>query len=101
MEMKSILLAFVLLSFIAPSFAGVVKCEKLRWKLIEKGTPATYRGSIKAGSADYIEIEVRSSRRIIGQDTAFPNGGGNWEMYVYGDIDIRKQHKEKFYCHKY
>ena len=100
MKILALPILFIVL-FSTPAFAELVKCENLRWKLVTKGTPATYRGSIKAGSADYIELEVRRRNKIIAQDSAYPNGGGNWEMLVYGDSNIIKSHKEKFYCHKY
>ena len=76
----------------------VVKCQNLRWKLIEKGTPATYRGSVKAGSAKVLDIEIRNSKGIIGQTKAFPNAGGNWQARVWGDYRIKRSHRVKIYC---
>ena len=81
--------------------ADAVKCEKLRWKIVQTGTPAIYRGSVKAGTADVIYIEVRKSNKVIGQSMGFPNPAGTWEIVVYGDRDIKKKYGEKFICAKY
>lgn len=95
------ILVSILAMFLTSSFADVVKCQDLRWKLTAKGTPGIYRGYVKAGSVDVIHVEVRNSSRVIGQGMGFPNPGGNWEIYVYGDYNIKKSHREKFYCEKF
>ena len=79
----------------------IVECENLRWKLAVAGKPAIYRGTVEPGVVDVIYIEVRSGRGLIGQNYGFPNPGGSWEVMVWGDYNIRKSHKEKFYCEKY
>ena len=79
----------------------VVDCENLKWKLAVSGTPATYRGTVDPGTVDVIYIEVRSGRDLIGQNYGFTNPGGSWEVMVWGDYNIRRNHKEKFYCEKY
>ena len=79
----------------------VVECEDLEWRLAVRGRPATYRGTIKPGSADIIYIEVRKGHNLIGQNFAFPNPGGAWEVMVWGDQLIRRNHREKFLCEKY
>ena len=79
----------------------IVECEKLKWKLTVAGRPAIYRGTVEPGTADVIYVEVRSSRGLIGQNYGFPNPGGTWEIMVWGDSNIRKGHREKFYCEKY
>jgi hypothetical protein len=79
----------------------VVDCEKLKWKLAVSGTPATYRGTVDQGTVDVIYVEVRGSRGLIGQNYGFTNPGGSWEIMVWGDYNIRRKHKEKFYCEKY
>jgi len=79
----------------------VVDCENLKWKLSVSGTPATYRGTVDPGSVDVIYVEVRSGRNLIGQNYGFTNPGGSWEVMVWGDYNIRRKHKEKFYCEKY
>lgn len=78
--------------------AGVVECENLRWKLSRKGRPATYRGTLKAGSVDVIYVEVRNSAGLIGQGMGFPNPSGTWEIVVWGDYRIKNSHREWFYC---
>ena len=95
------IIVFTLALFVAgPAFSKVVDCVDLRWKLVKQGRPAIYRGSVKPGSAVHLQIEVRNKTRIIGQASAVPNGGGNWQMRVWGDYNIKKRHKERFYCHK-
>ena len=79
----------------------VVDCENLKWKLAVSGTPATYRGTVDPGTVDVIYVEVRSGRGLIGQNYGFTNPGGSWEVMVWGDYNIRRKHKEKFYCEKY
>ncbi len=79
----------------------VVDCEDLEWRLAVRGQPATYRGSIKPGSADIVYIEVRKGLELIGQNFAFPNPGGAWEVMVWGDHYIKRTHREKFHCEKY
>jgi hypothetical protein len=79
----------------------VVDCENLKWKLAVSGTPATYRGTVDPGTVDVIYVEVRSGRDLIGQNYGFTNPGGSWEVMVWGDYNIRRKHKEKFYCEKY
>lgn len=79
----------------------IVECEKLKWRLAVTGKPAIYRGTVEPGSVDVIYVEVRSSRGLIGQNYGFPNPGGSWEIMVWGDYNIRKGHREKFYCEKY
>lgn len=79
----------------------VVECKDLEWRLAVRGQPATYRGTIKPGSADIIYIEVRKGHRLVGQNFAFPNPGGAWEVMVWGDHLIKRSHREKFYCEKY
>ena len=79
----------------------VVDCANLKWKLAVSGTPATYRGTVDAGTVDVIYVEVRSGRSLIGQNYGFTNPGGSWEVMVWGDYNIRRKHKEKFYCEKY
>lgn len=79
----------------------IVECENLKWKLTVAGRPAVYRGSVESGSVDVIYVEVRSGRGLIGQNFGFTNPGGTWEIMVWGDYNIRKSHKEKFYCEKY
>ena len=79
----------------------VVDCENLKWKLAVSGTPATYRGTVEPGTVDVIYVEVRGNRGLIGQNYGFTNPGGSWEIMVWGDYNIRRKHKEKFYCEKY
>jgi hypothetical protein len=79
----------------------VVDCENLKWKLAVSGTPATYRGTVDPGSVDVIYVEVRGSRGLLGQNYGFTNPGGSFEVMVWGDLNIRRKHKEKFYCEKY
>jgi hypothetical protein len=79
----------------------IVECENLKWKLTVKGRPAIYRGTVEPGTVDVIYVEVRSGRGLIGQNFGFTNPGGTWEIMVWGDYNIRKRHKEKFYCEKY
>jgi hypothetical protein len=79
----------------------VVDCENLKWKLAVSGTPATYRGTVDPGTVDVIYVEVRGRRGLIGQNYGFTNPGGSWEVMVWGDYNIRRKHKEKFYCEKY
>jgi hypothetical protein len=79
----------------------VVDCENLKWKLAVSGTPATYRGTVDSGTVDVIYIEVRNGRGLIGQNYGFTNPGGSWEVMVWGDYNIRRKHREKFYCEKY
>ena len=79
----------------------VVDCENLKWKLAVSGTPATYRGTVEPGTVDVIYVEVRGSRGLIGQNYGFTNPGGSWEVMVWGDHNIRRKHREKFYCEKY
>ncbi len=95
------ILVSILAMFLTSSFADVVKCQDLRWKLVTKGRPAIYRGYVKAGTVDVIHVEVRKSSGVIGQGMGFPNPGGNWEIYVYGDRNIKKSHREIFYCEKF
>jgi hypothetical protein len=45
--------------------AKSVKCEKLRWRLSVKGTPAVYRGSVKPDAVDVVYIEVRGIRKAF------------------------------------
>ena len=78
--------------------AGIVACEKLRWKLSRRGRPATYRGTLKAGSVDVIYVEVRNNAGLIGQGMGFPNPSGTWEIVVWGDYNIKNKHREWFYC---
>ena len=75
----------------------MVDCKFLRWRLTVKGSPAIYRGTVKAGSADVIHVEVRSKDRIIAQDFGFPNPRGAWEIILWGDYKIAEKHKETFY----
>lgn len=79
----------------------VVECEDLEWRLAVRGKPATYRGTIKPGSADIIYIEVRKGHDLIGQNFAFPNPGGAFEVMVWGDHFIKRSHRENFLCEKY
>jgi hypothetical protein len=79
----------------------IVECENLKWRLTLAGKPAIYRGTVEPGTVDVIYVEVRSGRGLIGQNYGFPNPGGAWEVMVWGDYNIRKKHKEKFYCEKY
>jgi len=79
----------------------LVDCENLKWKLAVSGTPATYRGTVDPGTVDVIYIEVRGNRGLIGQNYGFTNPGGSWEVMVWGDHNIRRKHREKFYCEKY
>lgn len=79
----------------------IVECENLEWRLTVAGKPAVYRGTVEPGTVDVIYVEVRSGRRLIGQNYGFPNPGGAWEVMVWGDYNIRKNHREKFYCEKY
>lgn len=79
----------------------VVDCEELEWRLAVRGQPATYRGTVKPGTADIIYIEVRKGQRLVGQNFAFPNPGGAWEVMVWGDHLIKRSHREIFYCEKY
>ena len=79
----------------------IVECGNLKWKLSVQGRPAIYRGTVEPGTVDVIYVEVRGSRGLIGQNFGFTNPGGTWEIMVWGDYNIRKKHKEKFYCEKY
>ncbi len=65
------------------------------------GTPATYRGTVDPGSVDVIYVEVRGNRGLIGQNDGFTTPGGSWEVLVWGDHDIRREHEEKFACETY
>lgn len=78
-----------------------VECENLKWKLTLTGRPAIYRGTVEPGTVDVIYVVVRGSRGLIGQNYGFTNPGGTWEIMVWGDDNIRKKHREKFYCEKY
>jgi len=42
-----------------------VKCEKLRWKLSVRGTPAVYRGTVKPDTVDVVYVEVRGIRKTF------------------------------------
>jgi len=96
---KQIVITFATLSLGWNAMAlDVVECQNLKWKLTEKGYPATYRGSVKPGSAKLLSIEIRNNKGIIGQTKAFPNPGGNWEATVWGDYKIKRRHKVKIYC---
>ena len=78
-----------------------VECDNLKWKLTLTGRPAIYRGTVEPGTVDVIYVEVRGSRGLIGQSYGFTNPGGAWEIMVWGDDNVRKKHREKFYCEKY
>lgn len=108
------LITLVLITLISsPSFAiETVTCKKLWWKLTVEGKPATYRGTVKAGSADVIHIEVRKYYgkrlakdwgrfRTVGLAKGFPNPGGSWEINVWGDLKIDQDNRVKFFCEKY
>ena len=106
------LITIVLIALLSsPSFAvETVKCQKLWWKLTVKGKPATYRGTVKAGSANVIYVEVRKKIgrdiygdrfRIVGQAKGFPNPGGTWGITVWGDDKIDAKNFIKFHCEKY
>lgn len=79
----------------------VVECEDLEYRLAVRGQPATYRGTVKPGSADIIYVEVRKGHKLVGQNFGFPNPGGAWEVMVWGDHFIKRSHREKFLCEKY
>lgn len=89
------LIAIVLIALISsPSFAvETVRCKNLWWKLTVEGKPAIFRGTVKAGTADVIHIEVRKDYgkksakdwgrfRTVGLAKGFPNPGGSWEVTV-------------------
>jgi hypothetical protein len=42
-----------------------VKCEKIRWKLSVRGTPAVYRGTVKPNAVDVVYAEVRGIRKVL------------------------------------
>lgn len=82
--------------------AETVDCQHLRWRLVDDGTLAVYRGRVEPGTADIVHIEVISnSKGVIGQGMGFPNPAGNFEISVYGDYRIRKRHGTRFYCEKF
>lgn len=101
----NIYIAIVLLVFLSsPSFATeTVECEDLQWKLVVTGAPGTYRGMVKAGSADviYIEVRKRNGKILIGQGMSFANTDGSWEIIIWADYNLKKSHRVRFYCEKY
>jgi len=101
----NIYVAIVLLVFLSsPCFATeTVECEDLQWKLVVTGTTGTFRGTVKAGSADVIHIEVRrgNGKTLIGQGMSFANTDGSWEIIIWADYSLKKRHRAWFYCEKY
>ena len=90
----------ILLLSTAP-VVSAADCEDLRWKLTERdGAYATFRGHVKPGT-DMIEMELWKKSRIIGQGTGYPNAGGNWEINIIADANVKKKHRPKFYCTTY
>lgn len=101
----NIYIAIVLLVFLtSPCFATeTVECEDLQWNLVVTGAPGTYRGTVKAGSADVIHIEARkrNGKTVIGQGMSFVNTDGSWEIIIWADYNLKKSHRARFYCEKY